>query len=137
MSLPLTLDQREFSCRAGPREELVGEIIQKISASLSILGSVYIVADVVRKLRNGKKTDPYQRIILGLSIFDILFSFILFLGTWITPEETGWLMAVGNTSSCTVQGFFHILGWVGEIVSFYFFTFDVTIVSFLIAPPPL
>jgi len=115
MSLPLTLDQREFSCRAGPREELVGEIIQKISASLSILGSVYIVADVVRKLRNGKKTDPYQRIILGLSIFDILFSFILFLGTWITPEETGWLMAVGNTSSCTVQGFFHILGWVGEI----------------------
>jgi len=53
--------------------------------------------------------DPYQRIMIGYSIFDILFSFFFwFLGTWMTPSETGWWGAVGNEYTCTAQGFFFV-----------------------------
>jgi len=30
------------------------------------------------------------------------------------PKETGWLWAVGNTSSCSAQGFFFLFGFAGE-----------------------
>eukprot|EP00957_Ditylum_brightwellii_P091481 6965888-Ditylum_brightwellii.AAC.1 len=61
-------------------------------------------------MRNGKKTDPYQRIMVALSFFDFILSFFgLFLGSWMAPMETGWMGAVGNTVSCTMQGFFLVL----------------------------
>eukprot|EP00957_Ditylum_brightwellii_P060512 4594628-Ditylum_brightwellii.AAC.1 len=76
------------------------------------------MSDIAKKVRNRKETDPYQRIMVGLSIFDILVSFFwFFLGTWMVPEETGWLWAVGNRSSCSAQGFLAVFGFVGEIVS--------------------
>jgi len=47
----------------------------------------------------------------GYSVFDILYSFFYwFLGSWMTPKETGWYGAVGNTATCTMQGFFFFMG---------------------------
>jgi len=107
-----------FSCVGSARNELIVAIFQKTGAFLSIVGSSLIVSDVAKKVRNGKETDPYQRIMVGLSIVDILVSFLTyFLGTWMVPKETGWLWAVGNTSSCSVQGFFVVFAGYGETVS--------------------
>eukprot|EP00957_Ditylum_brightwellii_P081636 6210145-Ditylum_brightwellii.AAC.1 len=48
---------------------------------------------------------------LGLSLCDIVISFFyFFLGTWMTPKETGWLWAVGNSASCSAQ----VCGWKQE-----------------------
>jgi len=52
---------------------------------------------------------------LGLSFFDIMHSvFDSVMGTWMTPKETGWLMAIGNEASCTAQGFFTAFGFMGS-----------------------
>mmetsp|Transcript_26025 Transcript_26025/g.33160 ORF Transcript_26025/g.33160 Transcript_26025/m.33160 type:complete len:375 (-) Transcript_26025:73-1197(-) len=104
-----------FACVGSVRNELIVAIFQKTGAFLSIVGSSLIVSDVAKKVRNGKETDPYQRIMVGLSTLDVLVSFfVLFLGTWMVPKETGWLWAVGNTSSCSVQGFFVVFAGYGE-----------------------
>jgi len=69
-------------CRVDSNEELALEIIQKTSGLLSIIGSGLIVSDVLRKLyrRLINWTDSYQRIMLGLSFFDFLWSLFLFFG---------------------------------------------------------
>mmetsp|Transcript_24669 Transcript_24669/g.32708 ORF Transcript_24669/g.32708 Transcript_24669/m.32708 type:complete len:376 (-) Transcript_24669:60-1187(-) len=104
-----------FSCVGSARNELIVAIFIKTGAFLSTVGSSLIVSDVAKKVRNGKETDPYQRIMVGLSTLDVLVSFfVLFLGTWMVPKETGWLWAVGNTSSCSVQGFFVVFAGYGE-----------------------
>ena len=114
-----------YSCHGGPNEEIALETIKKTSGVLSIIGSGLILLDVLRKLllkkeHNGliNRTDSYQRIMLGLSFFDIMYNFFgSFLGSWMTPQETGWLMAIGNKETCTAQGLFSHFGLIGSIVS--------------------
>mmetsp|Transcript_5046 Transcript_5046/g.10613 ORF Transcript_5046/g.10613 Transcript_5046/m.10613 type:complete len:127 (-) Transcript_5046:2601-2981(-) len=114
---------------ANPNQELVEEIIQTTSGALSVLGSFRIIYDVFKQHYASEKsynnkitTDPYQRIMLGLSFFDLSHSFFdSFMGTWMTPRETGWLMAAGNQATCTAQGFFTSLGFMGCLVKVKFF----------------
>eukprot|EP00567_Pseudictyota_dubia_P010462 CAMPEP_0197445334 /NCGR_PEP_ID=MMETSP1175-20131217/10580_1 /TAXON_ID=1003142 /ORGANISM="Triceratium dubium, Strain CCMP147" /LENGTH=414 /DNA_ID=CAMNT_0042976277 /DNA_START=438 /DNA_END=1682 /DNA_ORIENTATION=+ len=62
-----------------------------------------------------ENVDPYQRIMLGLSLFDIITSFFAFvLGSSMVPVETGWLWAAGNQQTCTLQGFWTSLGFLGS-----------------------
>jgi len=98
------------SCMENVSQEIVRAILPKLSSFLSIMGSSFILWMVWRKWKNDKMgIDPYQRIMIGYSIFDILFSFFYwFLGTWMTPSETGWWGALGNEQSCTAQGFFSV-----------------------------
>jgi len=94
----------EYSCNNGPVEELVDELLQKIPGAVSIIGSAMIVLDVVGKLRRGGQTDPYQRIMLGMSFFDMIHSFFdSVLGSWLVPSQSGWLMAAGNQASCSTK----------------------------------
>ena len=55
-------------------------ITAKISSGLSILGSSYIVQDVLRDLEKRNKSSCH-RIMLALSSSDITFSFVFFFGT--------------------------------------------------------
>mmetsp|Transcript_25845 Transcript_25845/g.38413 ORF Transcript_25845/g.38413 Transcript_25845/m.38413 type:complete len:354 (-) Transcript_25845:666-1727(-) len=49
-------------------------------------------------------------------MFDIIYSlFVPFGGTWMVPKGTGWRWAVGNTASCSAQGFFYMFGAFGEL----------------------
>jgi len=114
-----------FSCLGSARNELIVEIFQKISGFLSALGSYFVVSDIARKVWHGKATDPYQRFMVGLSLYDIIFSSMFFLGAWLTPKETGWLWAVGNTASCTSEGFLFIFGGVGELLCQMAISFNV------------
>jgi len=105
-------------CTASPEEELTKMLAQKISAALSIMGSGYILALVGGKWRKKKSSvDPYQRIMAMYSVYDILFSFFFwFMGSWMTPTETGWLGASGNTVTCSIQGFAHSAFGLGSIL---------------------
>ena len=77
----------------------------KISAVISMFGSIYIIQDV---LQNPEKRNesPYHRVMLGLSCSDIMISFFgFFLSTWPMPKGTH-LFAVGSEGSCITVGFF-------------------------------
>jgi len=58
----------------------------KFSGSLSILGSSWIIFEVLRDKK--KQAMVYHRLLLGLSIFDVIISFAWFLSTWPVPAET-------------------------------------------------
>mmetsp|Transcript_11307 Transcript_11307/g.21364 ORF Transcript_11307/g.21364 Transcript_11307/m.21364 type:complete len:328 (-) Transcript_11307:395-1378(-) len=83
-------------------------IIPHATGSLSCLGSCSILYDITWKERKRKLQRPYYRILLFLSIFDAVCSFSLALSTWPIPRGTeGVYGAIGNTQTCTAQGFFN------------------------------
>ena len=96
-------------CIGQSRNEVVSQIIvSKITAALSILGSSYVIQDVLRSPEK-RNESIYHRLMFGLSCSDIIFSFFAwFLGTWVTPKESN-LFAVGSESACIVSGFFHYM----------------------------
>ena len=84
-------------------------IMVKCTAVPSIFGSCYIVAEVLRSPRKRSKT--YHRLLLMMSLSDILSSTAIFIGSWAIPEGTeGVYLAVGTEASCQAQGFFIQLG---------------------------
>jgi hypothetical protein len=85
-------------------------IAPKISASLSIFGSSYILYDaLVRSSNNGLST--YHRLMIGLSISDLLMSIGLFTSTLPMPSDTPDVQfAVGNTQKCAAVGFLEQAG---------------------------
>ena len=89
-------------------------ITQKISAVLSILGSSHIIQDVLRDPKK-QNESPYHRIMLGLSCSDIIFSFCCFLSSWVMPRGMQ-IYAVGSNATCSVTGFFVIIGFVSTLL---------------------
>lgn len=84
-------------------QESTMSILGAISGSLSILGSSLIV---YRVYKNRHSTSPYDRIMLGLSICDIVSSFSFGLGPLLLPTDTStraW--ASGNERTCNFLGF--------------------------------
>jgi len=80
-------------------------LMSKPSGVLSIIGSSYIVSDVLRDKR--KRNSTYHRLMVGLSIVDIIGSLVgPFLSTWPMPRDSGAWGAVGTVSSCDAAGFF-------------------------------
>ena len=87
-------------------------IVPKITSSLSIIGSSYIIFDCVRALRR-KRDDrnTYRRLMIGISGVDITMSSCFFLSTWPMPRGTPFVFgARGSTQTCTAQGFFAQIG---------------------------
>ena len=79
-------------------------ITPKITSSMSILCAVFIIKEVIADHRNNKGKASL-RALLGVSIIDILASSGWFLSTWAAPVGSNAVFAVGNTQSCTYQGF--------------------------------
>ncbi|CAB9520703.1 unknown protein [Seminavis robusta] len=92
-------------------------ILPKCTGGLSLVGSSCIVYDLVQQIRSkpSGSANSFQRIMLGLSCFDMICSFCNVLSTWPSPEDSGTFMAVGNTQTCTAQGFFNELGNLGAV----------------------
>lgn len=101
-------EQPTFSSR-----EVALAIIPHFTGSLSLLGSGIIAGRVL--LSRQKRQKTYHRLLCALSLCDLVSSFCYFLSTWPIPAmvpdaELGWkgtdrFAAVGNTASCTAQGF--------------------------------
>ena len=82
-------------------------IAPKVCGSLSMVSSCYVVQDILKS--PGKRSQStYHRVMLGLSIIDILYSVSNILSTW--PIPSGYhLYAAGNVRTCDAVGFFHTL----------------------------
>ncbi|KAL7526853.1 hypothetical protein ACHAXR_001682 [Thalassiosira sp. AJA248-18] len=90
-------------------------IIPHITGWLSFLGSCSILYDIWCN-RKRKLQRPYYRILLGISIYDAVSSFSLGLSTWPIPRGAENIYgAVGNTQTCTAQGFFNQLSLGGPM----------------------
>lgn len=100
------------------------QIISKIGGSISCIGSIYIIQDVLRSPDRRSKSI-YHRLMIGLSTMDILLSFFQYvLSSWPMPRES-YLWAVGNMASCTTVAFIDRVGHFGSplyncsLASFY------------------
>lgn len=84
----------------------------RVASALSIIGSTYIIQDVLRDLGKWKES-VYHRIMLGLSTVDVLSSlFLLFLQGWPLPKELG-PFAFGTMYTCDATGFIGNIGMIG------------------------
>jgi hypothetical protein len=102
-------------------------IAPKFTALLSIFGSLGIVIKVLMNETRRKK--PMHRIMLGMSICDILCSIWYFASTWPIPGNTidiffgdtetdtiFWAAGDSNGISCSISGFFNQLAVAGKFV---------------------
>lgn len=112
-------------------------IVPKFSGTLSLLGSLFIVISILgnkcnnnnnlrsnrsrqRRMRSRrtqrstrKRSNVQMRLLLGLSICDIIQSTCHIMSTWPIPRDTiyGFFMYnVGNQTTCTIQGFLLLFG---------------------------
>ena len=85
--------------------------IPRVTAPLSILGSLCIVYMAARKLRARSNQPTYDRMMMGLSITDIINSVALGLTTLPMPSDSGRLGAHGTVGTCEAQGFFLQFGY--------------------------
>jgi len=104
-----------YQCMGNLTEEIARTIIRKASATISIVSSLYVLQLIYKKYRHkASSIDPYQRIMAGYCMNDIVMSFLYyFMGSYMTPKETGWWGAKGNTLACTIQGAMAIFAYTG------------------------
>jgi len=100
-------------------------IIPKVTGALSFLCSSYLVFHILRSKK--RRNDPFERIIMGLSVADMITSFFgFFLSTWPMPKDTFLASgAIGTTATCSMQGFMFQLGILAMplyniVVGFYY-----------------
>jgi hypothetical protein len=92
-------------------QERVLAILPIPSAILSILGSSAIIYRAL-KSREQRKWTPYERLLLAMSICDIIASIAISLATFLRPQETSsWVWAFGNDASCSAIGFLNQLSF--------------------------
>lgn len=94
-------------------ELMIIAIGPKFPCLLSILGSGYIIFNVVSQEQ--KFELIYHRLMLGMSVSDLLASIAFFIGTWPMPSGTSvdggpnqshcYYANVGNATTCAIQGF--------------------------------
>merc|ERR1719237_1638411 len=59
-----------------------------------------------------RRQSIYNRLLLGLSVYDLMMSSGVLVGTWAIPKGTQDVyMASGTQGTCFAQGFFINLGW--------------------------
>lgn len=112
----------ELSLSLTDAQTEVMSICMVISGLLSMFGSTTIVYRVIKKKGN---TKPFDRIMLGLSSFDIIGSFSFVLTPFALPAATSpRVWAAGNHASCSFLGYLSQLSigaaWYSCILSFYF-----------------
>jgi hypothetical protein len=99
-------------------------MVPKCTSALSLLGSTYIIYDVLRMPPNERRV--YDLLLLGMSCFDLLSTGGWFFSTWpIPPEVFPAYGAMGTQQTCTAQGFFTQLTlatvlYNGSLAAYYF-----------------
>jgi hypothetical protein len=87
---------------------MASALCPKFTAMASVVGSSLIIRDVIQ-IRNNKPgaLSTRHRILVGMSVCDILSSLALFMTSWPVPEEIPRaIWNVGTTQTCAAQGFF-------------------------------
>lgn len=84
-------------------------ILPKLTGLLSLLGSGWISIEVLSEPKKLQKV--YHRLVLAMSLYDVMQSIWFFASTWPIPADTPNVYgASGNRGSCIAQGFFIQMG---------------------------
>jgi len=83
--------------------------IGRVGGSLSLLGSGAIIYMILSDWKR-KSARPFQRLMLGMSIFDVIQSIAFVVNVTAFPQGTNIYGAKGNAHTCTIQGFLMVLG---------------------------
>ena len=92
--------------------QMLSNIIPRVSASLSVIGSGAVVYLILCQNRQAKLARLHYRLILCLSSFDILSSLAMLIGTVASPRNPNIYLSRGNINTCQALGFFIQLLWV-------------------------
>lgn len=103
-------------------QEMIMSVCMVISGLLSMFGSTTIVYRVLKREGDSK---PFDRLMLGLSVFDVIASFSFVLTPFMLPRETSVrVWALGNHVSCSLLGWLSQLSvaaaWYSCLISFFF-----------------
>ena len=77
-------------------------IVPKITAFASMIGSSWIIHHVMKS--RDRRRLVYHRLVMCMSIADVLSSLAIFLSTWPMPKGSAY-WAAGNTQTCIAHGF--------------------------------
>jgi len=92
--------------------------LRSVVATLSILGSTMILISVLRSKKN--RNNMQQRIIGGMSVCDLVFSFfVLTAYLWTPPQSKSFVPGIGNETTCNIQGFLLPIFGAGGASLFY------------------
>lgn len=106
------------------QQEMLLAILPIPSATFSILGSSIIIYMAIQS-RKEKPWTPYNRLLLVMSVCDIISSATLGAASFLYPKETSSrIWAMGNGASCSAIGFLNQFSYSGvlynSMLSFYF-----------------
>jgi len=96
--------------------------IQITAASISFIASL-AVAVSVGTVSIRKKSSPYKRIILCVSVADIIQSLSLIIGPFTPPASIAAIWSKGNQATCTLDGFLFSFGGCLFVMSTAFLCF--------------
>lgn len=88
-------------------------IAPSIAGFLSSCASITLIVSILQS--NQKLSTVYRRLIFVLSVFDIIQSIPQFLSSLPIPAGTIW-GAIGNDTTCALQGFFIVIGTCGAVL---------------------
>lgn len=88
-------------------------IVPKITSVPSIIGSCWIINHVRHDQR--KRENTHHRLLVAMCVYDIIFSLAILLGTIASPRDPNQIGTFGNATTCTIQGFFTLIGGVVPI----------------------
>lgn len=105
-------------------KQIVLNVLTICSAFLSCIGSSMVIFKIMRdRSQNGSMT-PYDRIILGLSSFDVVSSITWAIWPFLLPTVTEKLWAIGNLATCQAYAFLAQVSfsawWYNCLLSYYF-----------------
>lgn len=110
-----------------PSQYTAVAVIPMFSSAMSVTGSSLIIFLIFRS--NKRLSTTYRRLVFGMSTMDIIFSTAYLFSTLPSPKDTPTLWkAIGNTSTCTLQGLCIFVGSLGAAMyscalsTFFFLT---------------
>ena len=93
--------------------------VTQISGALSFIGSVYVLFTLIGNRERRSKNMPFNRLLLAISIADLMSSLAMMVAGWATPTtppgnyegyysierwEVYFPRAAGNIATCNAQG---------------------------------
>lgn len=106
-------------------------ITPPITAAISILGSYIILREAVADHRR-RKGQPISRVLIAMSVSDIIFSIGLGLSTFVAPADLDYIWGnAGTKGTCELQGFLIQFGLVaGPLFNAMLSFFHVLVVKY-------
>jgi hypothetical protein len=82
-------------------------IVQRTMGTISMIGSIYVIQEVLKNEQ--KRNHTFHRLMVGLSLSDVLSSFFVHILST-SPMPKGYhVLAVGSVATCDVQGFINMM----------------------------